>query len=292
MLIFLFAKRKLEKKKYGVSLCLIFKDEAPFLKEWFDYHKMIGVDHFYLYNNNSTDNYLDVLQPYIEEGVVTLIDWPHQAAQMAAYKNFYDNYRSESNWISFLDADEFICLKSKDTILDWLADYSKYPAIVVNWLIFGTGGQLEHDYNKNVIEQYFSCWDHLHEYGKCFINTRYDIANFDSCHLHHHTKMYFRILGIKIIIPAVNQFKYICPVYHLVGGGKDNKKAASIYVNHYFTKAWDIYSKKRKMSDVYYVENPRKDYSHFYKFEDKCITTDFTIQRFFIKLKINQNIIS
>ena len=61
--------------KYKASLCLIFKDEAPYLKEWLEYHLLIGIDHFYLYNNNSSDNYLEVLGPYIEDGTVTLINY-------------------------------------------------------------------------------------------------------------------------------------------------------------------------------------------------------------------------
>ncbi|WP_369598480.1 glycosyltransferase family 2 protein, partial [uncultured Muribaculum sp.] len=43
--------------RHKVSLCLIFKDEEPYLKEWIDYHILIGVDHFYLYNNNSSDRF-------------------------------------------------------------------------------------------------------------------------------------------------------------------------------------------------------------------------------------------
>lgn len=46
--------------KYEVSLCLVFYNEAKFLKEWLDYHLVIGVSHFYLYNNNSTDDYMPV----------------------------------------------------------------------------------------------------------------------------------------------------------------------------------------------------------------------------------------
>ena len=61
----IFGKHDKRKMKYQVSLCLIFKNEAPFLKEWLDYHLTIGVSHFYLYNNNSDDNYLDVIKPYI-----------------------------------------------------------------------------------------------------------------------------------------------------------------------------------------------------------------------------------
>ena len=38
-------------KKYDVTLCAIFRNEALFLKEWIDYHRTIGIEHFYLYNN-------------------------------------------------------------------------------------------------------------------------------------------------------------------------------------------------------------------------------------------------
>lgn len=38
----------------------MFYNEAKFLKERLDYHLVIGVSHFYLYNNNSTDDYMPV----------------------------------------------------------------------------------------------------------------------------------------------------------------------------------------------------------------------------------------
>src|SRR6187431_2863710 len=62
--------------KYTVSLCGIFKNEAKFLDEWIQFHLVVGIDHFYLYNNNSDDNYYEILKPYIEKGFVDLIDWP------------------------------------------------------------------------------------------------------------------------------------------------------------------------------------------------------------------------
>ena len=63
---------------YYLSIATIFRNEAPYLKEWIEYHLMMGVDHFYLYNNMSEDNYLEVLNPYIEHDIVTLVDWPNQ----------------------------------------------------------------------------------------------------------------------------------------------------------------------------------------------------------------------
>ena len=37
-------------KKHQLSICAIFKNEAKFLKEWIEYHRLVGVDHFYLYD--------------------------------------------------------------------------------------------------------------------------------------------------------------------------------------------------------------------------------------------------
>ena len=44
-------------------------------------------------------------------------------------------------------------------------------------------------------------------------------------------------------------------------------------------------------NDVLFDKNPKADYSYFYKFEDKCTSRDYSIQRFFIRMKINQNLI-
>jgi hypothetical protein len=286
ILVFIFAKRSIEIKKYRVSLCLIFKNEAPFLSEWIDYHKMLGVNHFYLYNNNSSDNYEEIIQSYVENGEITLIDWPNEQSQLAAYKHCYENYRSDSNWISFLDADEFICLKFGDSIGEWLEDFEKYPSIVVHWKMFGTGGIEKHDYNKLVIEQYHVCNDHFNVLGKCFVNTKYQIAFFNKWFLHHSTHMYFKIGYLRMVLPPVNQFKYFCTPKTMWGHGKKKNDKLTIQINHYFTKAWDVYSSKRNKSDVYFQKNPKLDYSYFYDSEMKCTTIDYLIQRFVMKLKI------
>lgn len=292
--IILFVKKDERELKYKIALCLIFNNESRFLKEWLDYHLAIGVDHFYLYNNNSTDDYMSVLHEYIKKDIVTLIQWPHNQAQMAAYKNCYEKFRTECNWISFIDADEFICLKEKWNIIDWLKGFSKYPAINIQWLVFGTGGHLKHDFSKNVLEQYFCSWDHFFIHGKCIINTRYDIANYDTPFLHHHTYMYYKILGFKFILPAVNQFGFICTYGVNLGGGfrkTDKLKNASIQINHYYSKSWDIYYEKMHKADVYFDKNP-KGAMRFFRNESRCITTNYTITRFLIKMKLHQGLIN
>lgn len=289
----LLGRKDKREMKYRLSLCLIFKNEAPFLKEWIDYHTVVGVDHFYLYNNNSDDNYKEVLEPYIRQGIVTLIEWPYQNSQLKAYKHCYENFRNETNWISFLDADEFFVPKYELTIIDWLNRFAQYPAIVIHWTMFGTGGQMKHDYSTNVIEQYFTCWDHFYPLGKCIINTRFDISNFNIWHVHHHTYMKYPICGKKITLPAINQFGYMCLANHKIWGCKDWRyDKATMFCNHYYTKAWDMYSAKMKRTDVLFAEAPRAKMNQFYKMENNCTSKDYTISRFYIRLKIKQGIIN
>lgn len=277
-------------KKYKIAICGIFKNEAPFLKEWIEYHEMIGVEHFYLYNNNSEDNFHEILQPYIDSGLVTLIDWPYDQAQMKAYKHFYETFRHETQWVSYLDIDEFFCPRYKENLYDWLKTKDKYPVLLIYWRMFGTSGKLYHDKEKYVIDQYSVSWDHLYHCGKCLINTDYDIAVFDSL-THHRPKVKYPIIGksLNITIYPANQFGlFVYDPFHF--SWLYNEKKFNIQINHYWTKAWDVYEKKRRMTDVFYKENPKLNMSYFYEHEYENRTVDHTIYRFVMQLKLKMGL--
>lgn len=133
---------------YDLSIVAIFQDEAPYLKEWIEYHLKVGVQHFWLFNNNSSDNYLDILDSFIQKGVVELIEWPSQ--EKAAYDFFYDvqspaytyainKARGVSEWLAIIDIDEFIVPVKEKTITECLSKrFSKCSGVCVNWQTFGT----------------------------------------------------------------------------------------------------------------------------------------------------------
>ena len=70
-----------KKFKYFIAVACIIKNEGPYLKEWLEYHKLIGVEHFYVYDNESTDDTKDILKPYIDSGEVTYIYYPGRDKQ-------------------------------------------------------------------------------------------------------------------------------------------------------------------------------------------------------------------
>lgn len=282
----IFLRHPIYSKRYKISICGIFKNEAPFLKEWIEFHEMIGIEHFYLYNNNSDDNYLEILQPYIDRELVTLIDWPYEQAQIKAYHNFYEIYRHETQWVSFLDIDEFFCPRYKTNLYEWLRTMDKYPVLIVYWRMFGTSGKLHHNKEDMVINQYTVCWDHLYNCGKCLVNTDYDIKKYDSS-THHLTRVIFPILGgmFKVELTPANQFGYfVYDPFHF--SWLCNEKKYTIQINHYWTKAWEVYEKKRRMTDVYYKENPKLNMAYFYEHEYENRSVDYTIYRFVMQLKL------
>ena len=131
-------------KFYQLAACLIFKNEAPYLKEWLDFHRLVGVEKFFLYNNNSTDEYRQVLAPYIAEGIVTVHDFPISPprAQIRAYNACLRTYRHHARWIAFIDIDEFLYAKEDDSLLNVLRWYEQFPAVAVNWLMFSSSGHI------------------------------------------------------------------------------------------------------------------------------------------------------
>jgi len=103
----------------------------------------MGVEHFFLYNNLSDDNYLSVLKYYIDRGIVTLRDWPEpwrKGTQSNVYRDCLDQYGNESRWIAFIDLDEFLFAPNAETLTGVLKGYEGFPGIVVNWQVYGSSG--------------------------------------------------------------------------------------------------------------------------------------------------------
>jgi hypothetical protein len=64
------------KGPYGAAACAVVKDSAKYIREWVIYHYLIGVQHIYVYDNNSTDSLRSTMQPLIDRGMATYINWP------------------------------------------------------------------------------------------------------------------------------------------------------------------------------------------------------------------------
>ena len=153
-------------RPYRLSVGTIFKNEAEWLPEFLDYHRRLGVDHFYLYNNGSQDHYLEVLAPYVESGIVELIDWLPGVApwtdpsaisstqwvgyQLTAYEDCIKRAIGDSQWLAIIDVDEFIVpMHGKESFERLLRDAKpELGGISMRWRCFGTSRVWEVSHNK------------------------------------------------------------------------------------------------------------------------------------------------
>lgn len=161
LLIFCFSCTSKPSHKYQLSICAIFKNEADWLDEWILYHhKVLGVEHFYLYNNESTDDFESVLKPFIEKGLVELIYWdsknpdhlafgafmdaPWNAAQIGAYNDCLKRKAlGVSKWVAMIDIDEYIVPKKSVKSFYHLlnqAEKNEKGTVSIHWRMFGTSG--------------------------------------------------------------------------------------------------------------------------------------------------------
>lgn len=268
-----------KKYKYNVSICAIFLNESPYIKEWIEFHKMIGVEHFYLYNNMSIDDYQIVLKPYIKEGVVTLIDWNVPQGQISAYWDCVRRIRGESRWVGFIDLDEFV-VPSKGKIYDHLKVYDyRCGAVLIYWKIFGG---FEEDYRKLdglVIEDFKRCWPKLLNSGKCFYNMEYSLSSEEKnglglhhiCWTKHKNKDYppINIYG-KVSFPGFIQ--------------RADKKRAPVQINHYMIKSYGEFQGRIERPDSLFKINPRTK-EGFREVDKRATGTDNLIKQYIPELK-------
>lgn len=269
-------QKNIKKKKYYLIICSIFKDEAKDMKEWIEYHLLIGVEHFYLYNNFSSDDFLETLKPYIEKGIVTLIEWPIEQGQLSAYQDCYEKYKNDSQWICFLDLDEFICPYKDNNIREFLKRYRKYPSIVIYWKMFGTSGKIKRT-KELVIEEFYISFEKLFTLGKCFFNTDFKMKK----HKVHLIDAEIKLFNKNIVVRSINENrKFIKYNIH-----RKSQEGFTAQINHYFSKTYDEYvNRKIKRGDAFFKKSAHT-LENFYNYEMKNISSDYKIFRFIVALK-------
>lgn len=127
--------------KYKISVIVMFKNEEMIMEEWFQHYISEGIDHFYLIDNGSTDNYIDIVNRYIDK--ITLVVDPTRdnvATQPLLYnKHFLETIKTESEWIIVADMDEYIYgRRNFNSISDYVnAIPEKITRIIMPWKNFG-----------------------------------------------------------------------------------------------------------------------------------------------------------
>jgi hypothetical protein len=126
--------------RYRLAAMVRVKDEARFLPEWIAHHAGLGVEHVFVYDNNSSDALDEVLAPFVAEGLATRVPWPAVPASPGAEADFLARFGPDCGWVAFFDADELLFESAPGALAATLAEHARRPAVAVSWRYFGSAG--------------------------------------------------------------------------------------------------------------------------------------------------------
>lgn len=259
------------KKKYPIylAMCAIAKNEGRYLQEWVEYHNLQGVEKFYIYDNESTDNTREVLQPYVNKGLVEYIFFPGLKMQLKAYKDCVKRHKRDAQYIAFIDIDEFIVPVKHNTIPEYLQSLGRISGVQINWIVYGSGGA-----QKRV---------------DGFVIDRFRDHSLPNDPLNHHVKT---IANPRRIITFFSAHRPLILLGKYVDADGNRIKESfwtrpqtnsQIRVNHYAIKSYEEFLEKRSRGRARF--NRIRGLSFFDKYDKNEIKNDTIMEKHVVELK-------
>lgn len=163
---------------FNTVICAIARNEDPYLLEWLAWYRLLGVDHFFVYDNVSDDGTSQRLMRLEDAGVLTRVHWPRvsdaRPPQIDAYADFLMRYGPNCRFAGFLDLDEFVVPHRHQSIPEMLDSLpTGHQGLALHWRVFGSSGhQVQGD--GLVVERFKQASARtagLNALGKAFVRT-------------------------------------------------------------------------------------------------------------------------
>lgn len=136
--------------RHGTAIALCVRNEAAYIEEWVRFHLAVGVRHFVVYDNGSTDATGAILRRVLAPDELTLMPWAGKVSsskteqlidgQVLAFAHAILNFGGRFRRMAFIDADEFLLPKKGATIDEALTAVGDFPNVSLPWHMFGTSG--------------------------------------------------------------------------------------------------------------------------------------------------------
>ena len=229
---------------YPIIVCIA-KRESDYIEEWVKYHLHIGFKHIYLYDNEDTPTYQNVLKEYSDS--ITFIHFPgnsfHKGVQYVALDDFVNKYMYNNNitHVAHIDIDEFIVLKKHNNICEFINEYivGDCGGIGMNWRFFGSSGHTVKTSN-NVLSRFTKC----QLKGDRHIKTIFDIKCFVRYDISHNIRIKPGF-HIKSTLGNITDSPF-----------NDNIDLSVIQVNHYKCKSLEEFKNIQSRGRVDLVNSP------------------------------------
>ena len=136
--------------RHGIAVAVCVKDEARYIEEWVRFHRAVGIRHFYIYDNGSTDETRAILSDLLDADTLTIIPWAGRMTdaatgaplngQVIVFAHAILNFGGAYRWMAFIDVDEFLLPKEGRTVEEALEAVGDFPNVSLPWHMFATSG--------------------------------------------------------------------------------------------------------------------------------------------------------
>ena len=245
-----------------LSIVAIAKNEGNYIREWVAYHKVLGIGHIYLYDNESTDNTIDCIRDFIDSEFVTLIDFPGQKMQLKAYNDALKRWGGINRYMAFIDCDEFLVIDKDKLIIDVFDEIAVSVAnvggIALNWKMYGSSGHI-HKPAGLVIESFQYRADTANGKGTECVKTVVipsRVVKFAHPHYPVYKLGYYGVSTSGKVVPEWNN-----AISHY----------DKIWINHYFTKSLEEWKTRRSLGKADLGTENKRTIQEFYEHDNNDI---------------------
>ena len=242
-----------------VAVCAIVRNENRYLREWIEWHKGLGVEKFFIYDNGHGDdeNPRDVIGDDLQ---VVIVDWRDRDGntQCEAYDECYREHGSEFDWMGFIDIDEFV---QSETPLPDVLSTLQADVVALSWRMMTDNGLVHYD-DRPVQERFTQPAEDLKpesQFVKSFVRGGIEGLSFErDPHMPHHP-------ALEVVNPDGGKAPQ-CSV------GTGSREVA--WIDHHFTKTAEEFVQKVNRSwpaihDERIIEKEKNAVNHFFRFNER-----------------------
>lgn len=236
----------------SIGILLVVKNEAPYLMEWLAHHRLLGVKHFFIADNESTDGTTELLSALQKAGLVVhhkFITPVGQKPHVPALRMMLKQHRDDIDWLVIIDADEYLWptgqfLSLHNFIANFQNSKPNVGAVNLNWATYGSSQKLI--FEDDLVVKRFT-WH----------------AAQNNSVVNQHIKSILRVKAIKEIhsphyaslLPNWHQFhtdgSSLLPLDHSVAPQYRNDLSKNVIwdhfrVNHYVIKSYQEFIQKKQ----------------------------------------------
>jgi hypothetical protein len=234
-----------------IAACLVFRNAAPYLVEWILFHAASGIHHFYLYNNDSTDDFRGKLQAFDRSGLITLIDYPGCRTQSAIYADCITRAKGRFDWVAFIDDDEFLFCQDGSNIGTQLAAFPTAGGVAVSWFLYGSSGHI-YAGDDLVVNRFIRRHEYVDHHHKCIMRP-------DACVRPLVVGHFFETVPGKQIVDQSGQV--------VSGPLSERPVRGNLRLNHYLTKSIEEMVIRRLARDMETGDTPKLPIATWFKNE-------------------------